>query len=80
MTDNADILPWIAVRDPEGRPTVIVQAGQLDVVVSLDGSTATLLGPLTGSLRVPFFPQDFPSDDPASMRTRMSGQRSRIRL
>ncbi|MEU9247387.1 hypothetical protein [Streptomyces sp. NPDC048385] len=64
VTDNADLLAWIAVGEPESWPTVIIQAGQLDAVVSPAGSTTTLLGLLTGSLRVPFFPDDFPSSDP----------------
>ncbi|MGW3289293.1 hypothetical protein ACWDR3_32105 [Streptomyces sp. NPDC001002] len=64
VTDNADVLAWIAVGEPDAWPTVIIQAGQLGAVVSLEGSTATLLRLLTGSLRVPFFPEDFPSEHP----------------
>ncbi|MGW1216393.1 hypothetical protein ACWD5F_42860 [Streptomyces sp. NPDC002499] len=64
VTDNADVLAWIAVGEPDTWPTVIVQAGQLGAVVSPEGSTTTLLRLLTGSLRVPFFPEDFPSGHP----------------
>ena len=63
-TDNADVLAWVAVGEPDSWPTVIIQAGQLDAVVFPAGSTTTLLGLLTGSLRVPFFPDDFPSRNP----------------
>ncbi|MER7570295.1 hypothetical protein [Streptomyces sp. NPDC126514] len=28
VTDNADLLAWIPVGDPERRPTVIIQAGR----------------------------------------------------
>ncbi|MEU9455168.1 hypothetical protein [Streptomyces sp. NPDC048277] len=64
VTDNGDVLAWIAVGEPDSWPTVIIQAGQLDAVVSPAGATTTLLGLLTGSLRVPFFPDDFPSSNP----------------
>jgi hypothetical protein len=64
VTDNADVLAWIAVGEPDDWPTVIIQAGQLGAVVSREGSIATLLRLLTGSLRVPFFPEDFPSERP----------------
>ncbi|MER7804821.1 hypothetical protein ABTX71_31280 [Streptomyces parvulus] len=59
-TDNADILAWITKGEPEGWPTVIIQAGQLRAVVCSASSTATILALLDGSLRVPFFPSDFP--------------------
>lgn len=64
VTDNADVLAWIAVGEPESWPTVIIQAGQLGAVVSPTSSTATVLHLLTGSLRVSFFPSDFPSERP----------------
>ncbi|GGS59969.1 hypothetical protein GCM10010270_33370 [Streptomyces violaceus] len=64
VTDNADVLAWIAVGEPERWPTVIIQAGQLDAVVSPVSSTATVLHLLTGSLHIPFFPSDFPSERP----------------
>ncbi|MGI5369014.1 hypothetical protein [Streptomyces iakyrus] len=64
VTDNADMLAWIATGDPENWPTVIIQAGQLGAVVSPTSSTATVLHLLTGALRVPFFPGDFPTDQP----------------
>ncbi|MER7836706.1 hypothetical protein ABTY98_12510 [Streptomyces sp. NPDC096040] len=64
VTDNGDLLAWIAVGEPDSWQTVIIQAGQLAAAVSPAGSTTTLLGLLTGSLRVPFFPEDFPSELP----------------
>ncbi|MGW7405287.1 hypothetical protein ACWGI9_16375 [Streptomyces sp. NPDC054833] len=64
MTDKADLLAWIARGDPDNWPTVIIQAGQLGAVVSPRSSTSTVLQLLTGSLRVPFFPGDFPSEQP----------------
>lgn len=64
VTDNADLLVWIAAGDPESWPTVIIQAGQLGAVASPRSSTATVLQLLTGSLRVPFFPSDFPNERP----------------
>jgi hypothetical protein len=64
VTDNADILAWIA-RGPAGSwPTVIIQAGQLDAVVTPRKYIEVLLDLLTGSMRVRFFPADFPSDRP----------------
>lgn len=64
VTDNADVLAWIAVGEPDNWPTVIIQAGQLGAVVSDVSSTTTLLRLLTGSFRVPFFPEDFPGGHP----------------
>ena len=60
-TDNADVLLWIPAGDPEDWPTVVLQAGQLDFVVARRSSTGLLLDLLTGALRIPFFPEDFPS-------------------
>lgn len=45
-------------------PTAIIQAGQLRAVASPHSSTATILGLLTRSTVVPFFPPDFPGDQP----------------
>jgi hypothetical protein len=64
VTDNADLLTWIARGNPEEWPTAIIQAGQLRAVVSPRSSTATLLDLLTRSTIVPFFPSDFPSHQP----------------
>jgi hypothetical protein len=64
ITDNADLLVWIAKGSPEDWPTLIVQAGQLNVFVSSAKATETLVGLLTGSMRPGFFPEDFPSDSP----------------
>ncbi|MEU9633383.1 hypothetical protein ACGFZZ_01555 [Streptomyces tendae] len=63
-TDNGDTLAWIAKGDPDDWPTVIIQAGQLRAVVNSGSSTATVLGLLDGSLRVQFFPADFPDVRP----------------
>ncbi|MEU6255304.1 hypothetical protein [Streptomyces sp. NPDC047043] len=64
VTDNADMLAWIAKGDPDSWPTVVIQAGQLDVFISSKSSTETLLDLLTGAMRPPFFPSDFPSEQP----------------
>ncbi|MFE2282540.1 hypothetical protein ACFXAE_36000 [Streptomyces sp. NPDC059454] len=64
VTDNADLLAWITRGDPADWPTVIIQAGQLGAVVSTGSSTATIFDLLTGVLRVPFFPVDFPGEQP----------------
>ncbi|MFD6189706.1 hypothetical protein [Streptomyces sp. NPDC060275] len=64
VTDNADVLAWITRGKPEEWPTSIIQAGQLRAVVSPRSSTATILDLLTGSTVVPFFPPDFPGDQP----------------
>lgn len=64
VTDNGDMLAWITSGEPEDWPTVIIQAGQLAAVVSPASSTTTVLHLLTGALRVPFFPSDFPSRRP----------------
>ncbi|MEU0894569.1 hypothetical protein [Streptomyces massasporeus] len=63
VTDNGDVPAWITTGS-EDWPTVIIQAGQLAAVVSPASSTATVLHLLTGALRVPFFPSDFPSRRP----------------
>lgn len=63
-TDNADILAWVPKGEPDDWPTVIIQTGQLKAVFSSGSSTATVLGLLDGSLRVPFFPSDFPDIRP----------------
>jgi hypothetical protein len=65
VTDNADLLAWIPVGDPERWPTVIIQAGRLSAVVSDRSSVDIVLGLLTRALRVPFFPDDFPSERPS---------------
>ncbi|MFD4261265.1 hypothetical protein ACFWR9_27470 [Streptomyces sp. NPDC058534] len=64
VTDNADLLTWIARGSPEEWPTAIIQAGQLRAVVSPRSSTATVLDLLTRATVVPFFPPDFPADRP----------------
>ncbi|MFJ6689623.1 hypothetical protein [Streptomyces sp. NPDC091294] len=64
VTDNADVLAWITRGEPEEWPTAIIQAGQLRSVVSPRSSTATILDLLTRSTVVPFFPPDFPGDQP----------------
>ncbi|MFB7652135.1 MULTISPECIES: hypothetical protein [unclassified Streptomyces] len=63
-TDSADVLAWIARGSPDAWPTVIIQAGQLKAVVSVGSSTSTVLDLLRGSLRIPFFPDDFPDRRP----------------
>ncbi|MFE6336248.1 hypothetical protein ACFVP3_17930 [Streptomyces sp. NPDC057806] len=68
VTDNADLLAWIPVGDPERWPTVIIQAGRLSAVVSDRSSVDIVLGLLTRALRVPFFPDDFPSERPSFSR------------
>ncbi|MBC2908242.1 hypothetical protein [Streptomyces cupreus] len=65
VTDNADLLAWIPAGDPDHWPTVIIQAGRLGAVVTARSSADTVLGLLTGALRVPFFPDDFPSERPS---------------
>ncbi|GGN83686.1 hypothetical protein GCM10011579_072730 [Streptomyces albiflavescens] len=64
VTDNGDSLLWIPVGDPGAWSTVIIQAGQLDFVISPRSSTGVVLDLLTGALRVRFFPEDFPSGHP----------------
>ncbi|WP_328771222.1 hypothetical protein [Streptomyces sp. NBC_00286] len=64
VTDNGDSFLWIPVGDAESWPTVVVQAGQLDFVISDKSSTGVILGLLAGALRISFFPEDFPSDQP----------------
>ncbi|MFG2023032.1 hypothetical protein [Streptomyces sp. NPDC048825] len=64
VTDNGDSLLWIPVGDAESWPTVVIQAGQLDFVISGKTSTGVVLGLLTRSLGIRFFPDDFPSDHP----------------
>ncbi|WP_435251050.1 hypothetical protein [Streptomyces tendae] len=64
VTDNADVLAWITRGKPEEWPTAIIQAGQLRAVASPRSSTATILDLLTRSTIVPFFPPDFPGDQP----------------
>ncbi|MGW0596199.1 hypothetical protein ACWD11_03540 [Streptomyces sp. NPDC002776] len=65
VTDNADLLAWIPEGDPEHWPTVIIQAGRLGAVVSARSSADLVLALLGGALRVPFFPDDFPSERPS---------------
>ncbi|WP_282703316.1 hypothetical protein [Streptomyces sp. CC219B] len=65
ITDNADLLGWIPVGDPAHWPTVIIQAGRLGAVVTVDSSTDTVFRLLTRALKVPFFPDDFPSERPS---------------
>ncbi|WP_151482638.1 hypothetical protein [Streptomyces albicerus] len=64
VTDNADVLLWIPAGDPEDWPTVVLQAGQLDFVVARRSSTGLVLDLMTRALRIPFFPDDFPSSRP----------------
>lgn len=64
ITDNADLLVWVANGPSDIWPTVIIQAGQLDVFVYAGRSTDVLLDLLNGSVRPAFFPEDFPSDHP----------------
>lgn len=64
VTDNADLLLWVANGPPDGWPTVIVQAGQLDVFVYAACSTDLVLDLLRGAVCPPFFPEGFPSDHP----------------
>lgn len=63
-TDNGDSLLWIPAGDPEQWPTVLIAAGQLSFVTSQRTSAGVLLDLLTGALRVSFFPEDFPSENP----------------
>ncbi|MFG3107236.1 hypothetical protein [Streptomyces tendae] len=64
VTDNADVLAWITRGKAEEWPTAIIQAGQLRAVASPHSSTATILHLLTRSTVVPFFPPDFPGEQP----------------
>ncbi|GAB2995771.1 hypothetical protein GCM10023080_072560 [Streptomyces pseudoechinosporeus] len=64
VTDNGDSLLWIPICDAESWPTVVIQAGQLDFVISGKTSTGVVLGLLAGALSIRFFPDDFPSDHP----------------
>lgn len=64
VTDNGDSLLWIPTGDPEDWPTIVIQAGQLDFVISPRSSTGVLLDLLTGELHLRFFPDDFPSSAP----------------
>lgn len=64
ITDNADLLVWVANGPSDSWPTVIIQAGQLDIFVCAARSTDVLLDLLNSSLRPAFFPEDFPSDQP----------------
>ncbi|NGO48280.1 Tim17/Tim22/Tim23/Pmp24 domain-containing protein [Streptomyces ureilyticus] len=64
ITDNGDSMLWLPVGDAESWPTVVIQAGQLDFVISEKSSTGVVLGLLAGALRISFFPDDFPSDHP----------------
>ncbi|OQQ17824.1 hypothetical protein B0675_12490 [Streptomyces sp. M41(2017)] len=63
-TDNGDPLLWIPDGDPADWPTVIIQAGQLEFIVSSRTSTGVVLDLLTRELQPPFFPEDFPSSRP----------------
>ena len=64
VTDNGDSLLWLPIGDAESWPTVFIQAGQFDFVISDKSSTGVVLGLLAGALRISFFPDDFPSDHP----------------
>ncbi|MEV6317394.1 hypothetical protein [Streptomyces sp. NPDC051776] len=61
VTDNGDLLTWVAVGNPDGWHTVVIQAGLLDFVLAPRSSTGVVLDLLTEALRIPFFPRDFPS-------------------
>ncbi|MEU5688796.1 hypothetical protein [Streptomyces venezuelae] len=63
-TDNGDALMWIPAGDPEQWDSIFVSAGQLFFATSSKSSAGVLLDLLTGTLRLNFFPEDFPSEAP----------------
>ncbi|MEU6824339.1 hypothetical protein ABZ921_27220 [Streptomyces atriruber] len=63
-TDNGDALMWIPAGDPEQWDSILISAGQLFFATSSKSSAGVLLDLLTGTLRINFFPEDFPSGTP----------------
>ncbi|MEV1007565.1 hypothetical protein [Streptomyces sp. NPDC049881] len=63
-TDNGDALLWLPAGPPDAWPTLIVEAGQLDLAVVERDSTGVVLDLLTGASHVRIFPNDFPSARP----------------
>jgi hypothetical protein len=63
-TDNADSFFWVPSGEPDGWPTLIVEAGQLDFTIIRDDAPGTLHSLLVGDVRCRFFPDDFPDDSP----------------
>ncbi|MDU0288839.1 hypothetical protein [Saccharothrix longispora] len=64
-TDNADLLIWLPVGEPEDWPTLVVESGQLSCTVLTGTSTRIVFDLLTGKARAAAFPDDFPSDAPS---------------
>ncbi|MEV0537314.1 hypothetical protein [Kitasatospora sp. NPDC050463] len=64
VTDNADMLFWLPVGDPDDWPTLAAQAGWLRFARLPLSSTGVLLALLSGVLRLDLFPDDFPSERP----------------
>ncbi|MCG6497414.1 hypothetical protein [Kitasatospora sp. A2-31] len=63
-TDNADMLFWLPVGEPDDWPTLAVQAGRLRFARLPLSSTGVLLALLSGEVRLDLFPDDFPSERP----------------
>ncbi|MFB7619611.1 hypothetical protein [Kitasatospora sp. NPDC056181] len=64
VTDNADLLFWLPVGEPDAWPTLAVQAGRLRFARLPLSSTGVLLALLSGEVRLDLFPDDFPSEGP----------------
>ncbi|WP_406204353.1 hypothetical protein OH807_28615 [Kitasatospora sp. NBC_01560] len=64
VTDNADLVFWLPVGDPEDWPTLVVEAGRLSYAQLPLSSTGVLLALLSGEVRLNLFPDDFPSERP----------------
>ncbi|MEU6234428.1 hypothetical protein [Kitasatospora sp. NPDC047058] len=64
VTDNADMLFWLPVGEPDDWPTLAVQAGRLRFARLPMRSTGVLLALLSGAVRLDLFPDDFPSERP----------------
>ncbi|MFJ8104224.1 hypothetical protein [Streptomyces sp. NPDC096132] len=58
-TDNADSLFWIPSGAPDEWPTVIVEAGQLRLLLIEKPSPDVVRGLLDRTLNCPFFPSEF---------------------
>ncbi|MFD0276858.1 hypothetical protein ACFVHB_23535 [Kitasatospora sp. NPDC127111] len=64
VTDNADLLFWLPVGEPDDWPTLAVEAGRLSYAQLPMTSTGVLLALLSGEVRLGLFPDDFPSERP----------------
>ncbi|MET9402414.1 hypothetical protein [Kitasatospora sp. NPDC002965] len=64
VTDNADLLFWLPVGEPDDWPTLVVQAGRLRFAQLPLSSPGVLLALLSGTVRLALFPDDFPSERP----------------